>query len=291
VTPQVERIVDNRVFLLGLDKLYRDAMKTHERTELLACARRVTSALHLEPAAVPVEGYYAEEPALTEYFLLMRTLQGVRSAKAPAVQAMPELRRLVEVTSAPLFGKAVNDGALLPTGQDPLSQALSDTRPDWTLARLVSAAHDIATRTDDISLVGLAARIKDATVLTATRESVVLYAQAIAGARREEAPRYAWQVAPALEQAARRFVAVFNKLFNETLPTPEAAQAARYWGAAHLNHVHGRCVRLGYDDTKTPMQHYHWAIGMQPDGTLAANEFWSPEIWTTDRYRSSLGEH
>jgi hypothetical protein len=25
------RVVDNRVFLLGLDKLYRDAMKEHER--------------------------------------------------------------------------------------------------------------------------------------------------------------------------------------------------------------------------------------------------------------------
>jgi len=36
-------IVDNRVFLLGLDKLYRDAMKDNERTELLPSGRDVLS--------------------------------------------------------------------------------------------------------------------------------------------------------------------------------------------------------------------------------------------------------
>ena len=36
-----QRIVDDRVFLLGLDKFYRDAMKRHERGELLESARRV----------------------------------------------------------------------------------------------------------------------------------------------------------------------------------------------------------------------------------------------------------
>lgn len=285
---EVERVVDDRVFILGLDKLYRDAMKAHERAELLACARRVMSALHLKPATVPVEGYYAEEPALTEYFLGMRTLQGVSAAKRPVVHAMPEFRRLVEVTSAPLFGESVNEGALLPTGRDPLSQALSETMPDWTLARLVGVAHEIATRTDDISLVGLAARTKDAVVLTATRESMVLYAQVLAGGRFQDSPRYEWQVDPALEEAARRFVAVFNTLFNESLPAPEASQAKVFWSAAQLNHLHGRCVRLGYNDATTPAQHYHWAIRTRGDGTLVAHEFWNPEIWTTERFRDSL---
>ena len=35
----VPRVVDNRVFLLGLDWLYRSAMQEHERTELRECAR------------------------------------------------------------------------------------------------------------------------------------------------------------------------------------------------------------------------------------------------------------
>ena len=34
----VPRVIDNRVFLLGLDELYRKAMQTHERTELRECA-------------------------------------------------------------------------------------------------------------------------------------------------------------------------------------------------------------------------------------------------------------
>jgi hypothetical protein len=286
----MEFIVDNRTFLLGLDELYREAMKTHERSELLACARHVTRALQLAPASAPVEGYYAEDAALSAYFLLMRALQSVREDRAPVVRDMPEFKRLVAVTSAPLFGKAVFDGALLPAGRDPLSQALSDTKPSWTLARLVSAARDIAIRTDDISLVGLAAHVEDAVVLTATRESVVLYAQMLAGGRFPDAPRYAWQVDPALEQAARRFVDVFNTLFNETLPKPEAAQAEVYWGAGSSSYVHGRCVRLGYDDTASPVQHYHWAIQTQDDGTLAVQEFWKPEVWTTERYRVSLIE-
>ena len=33
------RIVNNRVFLLGLDELYREAIKRHERDELLRSAR------------------------------------------------------------------------------------------------------------------------------------------------------------------------------------------------------------------------------------------------------------
>jgi len=36
----VERIVDNRVFLLGLDQLYRERMKRHESTELLTVMAR-----------------------------------------------------------------------------------------------------------------------------------------------------------------------------------------------------------------------------------------------------------
>ena len=47
-------VVNNRVFLLGLDALYRKAMKRHERVELLICARKVAGALRIRPADVPV---------------------------------------------------------------------------------------------------------------------------------------------------------------------------------------------------------------------------------------------
>lgn len=55
-----EHVVDNRVFLLGLDQLYRERVKRHESTELLTCARAVAARLNVAPAAVPIEGYYTE---------------------------------------------------------------------------------------------------------------------------------------------------------------------------------------------------------------------------------------
>ena len=285
--PREQRVVDNRVFLLGLDQLYRVAMKQHERGELLMCAQRVADALHATPADVPVEGYYVEDQQLTEYFLLLRALQEFDEGSAAAVSSLPEFQRLLEITSAPLFGRPQHRGKLIPTGHDALSQALSDTRP-WTVKKLIAAACAAAQETDDFSLVGLAARVQDAVILTAARESVVLYAEVICGsAQRLRRPRYVWKVDPDLVENAKRFIHTFRVLFGEDLPTPEPAQAARYWHACENNQVLGRCVRLGYEDTKPPARHYHWAI-CRADGEFVVQEFWSAEVWTTERYRSAL---
>lgn len=283
------RVVDNRVFLLGLDKLYRDAMKRHERDELLTCARRVAAALHVTPPDVPVEGYYAEDQQLTEYFRLVRALQGLDEGLTSTVASLPEFQRLRDVMSAPLYGRPQQRGKLLPAGRDALSQALHDTRPEWTVQRLTAAADAAARETNDISLVGLAARVQDAVVLTAARESVVLYAEAVpVAALRLPRPKYVWKVDEDLADHARRFIETFNTLFGERLPPPEPAQAGRYWRAYDANEILGRCVRLGYDDTVSPMRHYHWAICRGADGKLAVQEFWHSEVWTTARYSSAL---
>ena len=277
--------VDNRVFLLGLDELYRDAMKRHERAELLVCARRVADALRVTPADVPVEGYYAEDQQLTEYFRLLRALQDVDECRTAEVAALPDFRRLQEITSARIYGRPEQQEKLLPVGRDAVSQALIATAPNWTLARLVAAAHSCARETDDISLVGLAARIQDAVVLTALRESVVLYA---AYQRLSMQPRreYLWRVDDELAEQARRFIDAFNALFGENLPPPEPAQAERYWDACDANDILGRCVRIGRDD-RQPVRHYHWAIYRGTEG-LTVQEFWHPELWTTTRYREAL---
>jgi hypothetical protein len=282
------RIVDNRVFVLGLDHLYREAMKNHERQELLICARRVASALHVMPADVPIEGYYAEDEQLTEYFRLSRRLQSLDKSYLPAVVSLPEFQRLLNVTSAPLYGRLQHTGKLLPVGRDPLSQALLDTRLQWTMPRLIEAAYSAALKTDDISLVGLAARIKDPVVLTATRESVVLYAEHILGASLREEPQYVWEVDEYLAAHAKRFIDAFNALFGKELPQPEPAHAAWYWSAYSDNKILGRCVRLGYDDTVQPLRHYHWGIYRKAGGELAVQVFWHPEVWTTTRYCSAL---
>jgi hypothetical protein len=287
----VPRVVDNRVFLLGLDKKYRDAMKPHERTELRECAQRVAAVLEVEPANVPIEGYYAEDSELTHYFRLVRALQTVSDEAAPAVKGLPEFERLKAVTSSPLFGRSNPNDKLLPAGRDPLSLALEQNEPTWTIAGLTEAAYEIATRTDDISLVGLGARIRDAVVLVATRESVVLYAEASLGALFDMSdPPYVWKVDEDLVRLARKFNETFHALFGDELPPPVAAEAETYWQAYDSNEIVGRCVRLGFESRVSPTQHYHWAIRQTANEELEVEEFWSKDVWTTSRYRARRRE-
>ena len=207
------RIVDNRVFLLGLDELYRKAMKTHEQGELLTAARRVAAELEVSPVERPVEGYYAEHPLLTEYFLLVRALQDVDGERASEVASLAEYNRLTEVMSSPIFGEAQwtveRSGAtrFLPVGRDALSRALLLLRPAWTVESLTAAARTAAFENDDVSLVGLAARAGDALVLAALRESVVLYALVprYGSLLWLKSLRYVWQVDRELVDAAARF--------------------------------------------------------------------------------------
>jgi len=283
-----KRVVDNRVFLLGLDDLYREAMKGNEVAELLPCARRVAQALGVPPVDVPVEGYYTESPELTEYFCLIRALQDVQESSKPVVASLPEFGRLSDVVSSPIFGRPISEGKLLTKGQDPLSQALKDSAPKWSIEPLVTLACTVAQEWDDCSLVGLAARARDAVVLTATRESVVLYARRILGSARRK-PRYSWEVDKDLSEAAARFVQTFNRLFGDQLPAPEKVHAEEYWHACRRNEVLGRCVWIGSDDSKKPVVHYHWAVCREED--LIVDEFWHPETWTTERYRSALPEN
>ena len=285
--PTEQRVVGDRVFLLGLDALYRDAIKQHERGELLTCARRVARALGAKPANVPVESYYSEDRQLTEYFLLVRALQDVDGDRAGAVASLPKFQRLMDVTSAPLFGRPQRTGKLLPVGRDALSQALIDTSPNWTVKELTAAAYSIAQKTDDFSLVGLAARARDAVVLASLRESVVLYAELVPRSLRWSPPACVWTVDPDLAAHAKRFIQTFRDLFGEDLPSPEPAQADRYWRAYAANQILGRCARLGWDDTTSPIRHYHWAI-CRAEGAFAVQEFWNPEGWTTQRYRGAL---
>jgi len=279
--------VDNRVFLLGLDGLYRHAMKRHEGTELLVCARRVAAALQVAPANVPVEGYYSEAEELSDYFRIMRALQQVEGSRVSEVARMNEFQRLREVTSASLHGCPVDEGKLLSVGRDALSQALLENFPDWTVARLMVAAYEIAQKTDDISLVGLAARIRDPVVLAAARESAVLYAEAVAGGI-PAPPEYVWAVEDDLVELASRFIDAFNTLFGEELPRPEPALSGRYWEAYKENEILGRCVRIGYDD-RGPMRHYHWGICRDATGKFTVQEFWNSNVWPTSAYRRALG--
>jgi hypothetical protein len=275
--------VDERFLLFALDRLYRKAMQAFERTTLLAAARRVASVLDIVESDEPVEGYYSTELALTEYFRLMRALQQVSESRETEVARLPEFQRLWSVASSPIYGSATRSEKLLPTGLDALSQALKHTEP-WTLERLLPAARMAALEGDDCSLVGLAARVEDAVALTALRESVVLYASVIKLGL-PPPPTFEWKVDSAFAAHANRFVDAFNALVPSALPTvaPENVDLfydphVRFWD------VEGRCVRIGVDPFSIERRHYHWAICSAGDGELTVEEFWSTEIWTTERY-------
>ena len=206
-------IVTDRVFLLGLDYFYREAMKDHERGELLNCARAVAAALGVGAATGEVEGYYAEEPKLTEYFQLLRALQDVGASRRAEVERLASFQRLHQVVTAPIFGPPVEGDRLLPLGGDPLYRALEETKPHWTILGLVAAAARIARSTDDVSLAGLAARAEDPVALAALRESVVLY-EGRSIFSKEPLRTFVWQVSEELAGAARRFIESFNALLG-----------------------------------------------------------------------------
>jgi len=286
-------IVDNRMFLLGLDELYRASMKQFEGWSLLPCARELAQTLQVEQADVPVEGYYADSPDLTEYFLLMRGLQQVREENEVRVKDTAAFQLLWEVTNSPIYGRPQRKGKLFPAGRDPLTQALYDEIPDWNVSKLVETAYQAALAYDDFSLVGLAARAKDEVVLTALRESVVLYAEvAYLGIHDEPTFTYEWQVDQELAVVANRFIETFNGIVSRLskslrLPAAEIANAGRFFKAYTDNEIIGRCVRIG--QTEDGSKSYHWAIFARPASSgmleLKVDDFWSNQLWATEEYR------
>ncbi|MEE9393548.1 MAG: hypothetical protein V3W41_13690 [Planctomycetota bacterium] len=283
------RVVDNRVFLTGLDELYRTAMMQHESSELLTCARRVAEKLKAQPANLPVAGYYVKSKELTEFFLLMKALQEIGEDQRPEVETMPEYQRLLAVTSSALYGRPAQTGKLLPLAINSLTQALGESE-NWSLQELVKTASKVARGNDDDSIVGLAALAKDALMVVATSESVTLFtldSTTSAWPGRREPPRYLWKVDADLSERATRFVETFNALFVEDLPRPGQHQAEAYWRAARSDTHLGRCVCLGrsFGDH----HYYHWAIRRSEAGGYEVDEFWHAERWTTARYRESIG--
>ena len=278
---QLVKVIDNRVFLVGLDALYRKRIKVYERGRLRLCAQELATALSIAPANVAIEGYYAEEPALTEYFRLIRALQLVPEKRIGAVRELDSFRCLREVLTSPLFGQSEPDGSLFPGTRGALEQALKLTLPEWNVPRIADAAHDCALESTDFSLPTLACLAHDPVAIAALRETVVVYVKRFKSLQPQK--EYEWTVDPVLESRAIRFAEAFNELFHEDLPMPAEENAKAYWEAAKDKRIEGRCVCIGEDPTSS--RYYHWAI----DGTDAGpivRDFWDTEPWTTARCRS-----
>lgn len=282
------RVVDNRVFLVGLDELYRSAMKNHERGELLRCAKQVADDLSLKPANVPVEGYYTEDESLTTYFRYMRALQDASGNRESEIRHDSAYRRLKEVTESPLFGVPLESDRLFKQGRDALFNAIKATGNDLNVEAITLHAYKSASASAEYSLVALGALARDPIVLAALRESVVLYA-AIYWLGKPPTPKYEWAVHPIVEERARQFVDEFNGLFSEFLPRPRPEHASTYWDACDLHGLLGRCVRIAIDDSTMPAKSYHWAVDHSVSGQLVVSDFWDTDVWTTTRYREFKG--
>jgi hypothetical protein len=219
------------------------------------------------------------------HFRFIRTLQQVPKERESEVASLAGFKRLQQVTESPIFGPPFHGLFLLSVGQDALSVALKKTFPEWTVENLTEAAYSSAAESSDFSLVALAALSRDAVVLAALRESVVLYAMAVAGCMPSD-PEYVWEVDEIIQQRAARFVDTFNDLFGERLPRPVPENAKKFWTASGEWKVIGRCVRVGFDDRVRPIRHYHWAIDNDAKYRPVVRDFWDSEIWTTARYRA-----
>jgi hypothetical protein len=281
------RIVNNAVFVLGLDDLFRDAMKAHERTELLDAAKATADTLSVFPADVPIEGYYNEDEELTQYFQFVRALQNVPKYRESELKTDAGFARLKQVTGSPIFGPPSKQDSILPAGNDCLTDALQQTFPSWNIQSITKRAFDIAVESDDFSLVALAALSFSSVVLAALRESVVLYARIPISCAPTQEHEYVWQVDQQLASRAALFVDEFNTLFDASLPAPDPSNAKVFWDACKLWGIIGRCVRIGFDDSVRPARQYHWAIDHDGQHNLLVKDFWDTEIWTTSRYRET----
>jgi hypothetical protein len=284
--------VDNRVLLLGIDSMYRKYMEELETSILLPQVELVAARLGVLELDVPVEGYYVNNPKAARYFKLMRALQEVDEQALPQVEDLREFQNISKVVSSPIFGTPIQKGKLFPQGRDPLSQALIES--PWEAETLVDRAYRVTIENEDISLVGLAARLKDPIVMTALRESVILYAEKLLmGVMQIPQYEFLWEVDDDFAEIANRFIEEFNSFLPHRLrgiPHAEPQNVERFYFAFIDNDILGRCANLGQDQS-TPVNYYHWAITRQ-DGQFALDEFWSTKLWTTQEYKfkqESLG--
>ena len=122
--------------------------------------------------------------------------------------------------------------------------------------------------------------------------ALVLYAEAVLTADNLDdllrEPEYKWEVSEELVKNVNRFINEYNSLFDLKLPAAKPENAKLFFQAYRENNLEGRCVCIGTDIQSMQTRYYHWKIDRSPDGNLTAKDFWSEELWTTERYHESL---
>lgn len=276
--------INNRNLVLAIDYLYREDMKRFEVGALLPAASKLVELLSLSLVDVPVEGYYTENEDLTKYFLKIKTLQNCTNEDQSRVVNEDSYKKLSKTMSSEIFGYGKKSG-FFPQRLDSLYYALMDVPVnDWKVSTITEVAYELSEKNNDISLTGIAASLKDSVVLTALRESIALYGAVAAGCAMEPPEiRYEWNVDSKLEDSINQFIDRFNILTESSVKNANAQNVEYFYDAFEENKIAGRCIFIGLDDRKDPIENYHWAIKYS-QGDFIVDDFWSTDIWTTERY-------
>ena len=305
--------MDERTLLQGLIVMFQRALSASIKRELYGCAQRLANKLNLKPvrSCGVIPDFCKGDAILSRYFQIVEELRHVCWRKR--VQAMPDFQRIEAVMASPLFGLRTSrsdsltmacrrcgplgfahkqqlgrpqdalDRAVIAIGRDTLAQS-PGTAATCSITELTTSAQSIAVEADDVSLVGLAARIGDPMLMILAR------AQPRAGHLLDDSgEEFDWQVDAAFAASAAEFVDTANQLLGADLPAPTADHASAYFWASLAISPGGQCVPLDCDHGQGT---YYWAIrGPHLASRMPgpeAEQFVDTKPWDSGRYTREL---
>ena len=285
----IEHIVGDFELILGLDSFYRNKMKKYEE-KLLPLIREILNKLNKSPEKFLVEGYYYETEKLTEYFNCIKTLKQVPIIHQKKIKKLPGYKKIIQLYCSGLYGEYKFDKNILPTVKDAIYYTL-ETLPvnKWNKDNILDTAYEIIKDTNNYSIINLGIILKNPVIITALRESVVLYSEFICTG----APppiiyihKYIWNVSKNIENMANIIIEIFNGICPYKIPEAIESNAELYYYEYTENKIDSRCVRIGFDDLSN--KNYHWAIKNIKNmaNKYKFIDFWDSELWTTEKLKN-----
>jgi len=283
-----EYIVSDFELILGLESFYRRHMKIYETKDLLPLVVALFEKLGIsQPEEYPIEGYYYESEELKTYFKYIKTLKEVPIERKDVLQDMLGYKKLTELFCSGLYGKYEYVGAILPSVKDPLYYALDSLSVEnWNVKNILNTAYTIINDIGNTTIIGLGIMIKNPVIVTALRESTVLYSDVpclgMPDFTIKYVNKYIWNVSKEVEKLANMLIETFNGICPYKIPMAIEKNAEKYYDEFSSNPVDLRCVRIGSDVSS---RHYHWAIKKQehPTSNYKFAEFWDENLWTTEK--------
>jgi hypothetical protein len=282
-----EYIVGDFELILGLDSFYRNQMKEYETKVLLPLIIQIFQKLNISQKEYPIEGYYYESDELKNYFNYIKTLQQVSIKRKEDLQDMSGYKKLTELFCSGLYGKYEYKDNILPQTKDPIYYALESLPIEkWNVENIMNTANTIINDTDNTTIVGLGVLLKNPIIVTALRESVVLYSDFYCTGAPDFSikyiNKYIWNVSKEIENLANKIIEIFNEICPYKIPKAIEKNAEIYYDEFTSNPIDLRCVRIGHDNFSG--RNFHWAIKNQE--YLTSNykfiEFWDTKLWTTE---------